>query len=162
MSRTPDVVTLVSLDTHRLIVALPNRGPADVRSNLPRATAAGVLRHLADELDAGHRGAGQLPATAPAEAPATRTRPPTRRHCPAEIARHAADTVTHRTRELAGMLAAALDRGVAAEAASAGRHRGPMPRCNADGPDGPPRIAADDILDLAAARRARRTLRPRR
>ncbi|WP_079403348.1 hypothetical protein [Streptomyces sp. 3211] len=49
---TPDVVTLASLDTHRLIVTLPNRGPADVRSNLPRATAAAMLRRLADGLDA--------------------------------------------------------------------------------------------------------------
>ncbi|MFI5669398.1 hypothetical protein [Streptomyces sp. NPDC051704] len=126
MSRTPDVVTLVSLDTHRLIVALPNRGPADVRSNLPRATAAGVLRHLADELDA-----EQVPGAPPAEAPAARTRRPGRRHCPATVARHAADTFAHHTRELAGVLAAALDRGV----------------------------PADDVLDLAAARRARRTRR---
>uniref|UniRef100_A0AAU2JLF5 Uncharacterized protein n=1 Tax=Streptomyces sp. NBC_00049 TaxID=2903617 RepID=A0AAU2JLF5_9ACTN len=51
MTRTPDVVTLASLDTHRLIVTLPNQGPADVRSNLPRATAAAMLRRLADELD---------------------------------------------------------------------------------------------------------------
>ncbi|MFD9367328.1 hypothetical protein ACFWA6_06400 [Streptomyces sp. NPDC060020] len=48
---TPDVVTLASLNTHRLIVTLPNQGPADVRSNLPRATAAAILRRLADELD---------------------------------------------------------------------------------------------------------------
>ncbi|MFI8265967.1 hypothetical protein [Streptomyces sp. NPDC085665] len=121
MTRTPDVVTLVSLDTHRLIVALPNRGPADVRSNLPRATAAGVLRHLADELDA-----EQPPG-------ATRTRRPTRRHCPVEAARHAADAFAHHTRELAGVLAAALDRGV----------------------------PAGDVLDLAAARHARRTRRTR-
>ncbi|KOU15333.1 hypothetical protein ADK52_35300 [Streptomyces sp. WM6372] len=51
MNRTPAVVTLASLDTHRLIVTLPNQGPADVRSNLPRATAAAMLRRLADELD---------------------------------------------------------------------------------------------------------------
>ncbi|MFE2548233.1 hypothetical protein ACFXGI_06740 [Streptomyces sp. NPDC059355] len=129
MTRTPDVVTLVSLDTHRLIVALPNRGPADVRSNLPRATAAGVLRHLADELDS-----EQLPGVPPAEVSATRTRRPARRHCPAEVARHAADTLAHHTRELAGMLATALDRGV----------------------------PAGDVLDLAAARHARRTRRTRR
>ncbi|MER6521887.1 hypothetical protein ACFWHQ_34575 [Streptomyces sp. NPDC060334] len=75
MTRTPDVatldvVTLASLDTHRLIVTLPNQGPADVRSNLPRATVAAMLRHLADELDterllavlpAGRRGRGLCP-----------------------------------------------------------------------------------------------------
>ncbi|MCC0094036.1 hypothetical protein K7B10_04375, partial [Streptomyces flavotricini] len=60
------------------------------------------------------------------------------RHCPAEVARHAADTLTHRTRELAGMLAAALDRGVPAEAAPAGRHPDPMPRCDTAGLDGRP------------------------
>ncbi|WP_327134880.1 hypothetical protein OG311_34130 [Streptomyces sp. NBC_01343] len=60
------------------------------------------------------------------------------------------------------MLAAALDRGVPAEAPSAGRHPDPMPRCDTDGLDGPPRIAADGVLDLAAARHARRNPRPRR
>ncbi|MFE2547517.1 hypothetical protein ACFXGI_03040 [Streptomyces sp. NPDC059355] len=55
MTRTPDVITFASLDTHRLIVTLPNQGPADVRSNLPRATAAAILRRLADDLDSPSR-----------------------------------------------------------------------------------------------------------
>ncbi|WP_449352534.1 hypothetical protein [Streptomyces shaanxiensis] len=56
MTRIPDAVAVASLDTHRLIVAVPNEGPAEVSCNLPRPVAADVLRQLADSLDseAGH------------------------------------------------------------------------------------------------------------
>ncbi|MFI7358189.1 hypothetical protein ACIBTP_30235 [Streptomyces avidinii] len=154
---TPDVVTLASLDTHRLIVTLPNQGPADVRSNLPRATAAAMLRRLADELDA-----EQIPAVLPGEAFATLAQQLTRRHRSAEAARHAADALAHHTRELADMLAAALDRGVPAEAPSAGRYLVSLLRKHAVNLGSPPRTAIHDVLDLAAARRARLTRRTQR
>lgn len=150
MTRTPDVVTLASLDTHRLIVTLPNQGPADVRSNLPRATAAAMLRRLADELDA-----EQLLGALPGEAFATLTQQLTRRNRPADAARYAADALAHHARELA----AALDRGVPAEASSAGRHLVSMLRSHAANLASPPRTAIDGVLDLAAARRARLTRR---
>ncbi|MBK3637225.1 hypothetical protein JHN52_30850, partial [Streptomyces sp. MBT97] len=51
MTRIPDAVAVASLDTHRLIVAVPNEGPADITTNYPRQTAADVLRQLADGLD---------------------------------------------------------------------------------------------------------------
>ncbi|MFI5474986.1 hypothetical protein ACIA6D_32855 [Streptomyces cacaoi] len=51
MTRIPDAVAVASLDTHRLIVAVPNEGPADIATNYPRQTAADVLRQLADGLD---------------------------------------------------------------------------------------------------------------
>ncbi|MGW1760977.1 hypothetical protein [Streptomyces mirabilis] len=51
MTRVPDAVAVASLDTHRLIVAVPNEGPADIATNYPRQTAADVLRQLADGLD---------------------------------------------------------------------------------------------------------------
>ncbi|MEU0170165.1 hypothetical protein ABZ214_32740 [Streptomyces iakyrus] len=51
MTRIPDAVAVASLDTHRLIIAVPNRGPAEVSTNLPRPVAASVLRQLADGLD---------------------------------------------------------------------------------------------------------------
>ncbi|MEU0675101.1 hypothetical protein ABZ330_19840 [Streptomyces sp. NPDC006172] len=51
MTRIPDAVAVASLDTHRLIVAVPNEGPAEVSTNLPRPDAADVLRQLADGLD---------------------------------------------------------------------------------------------------------------
>ncbi|MFJ9892699.1 hypothetical protein ACIQPR_05135 [Streptomyces sp. NPDC091280] len=51
MTRVPDAVAVASLDTHRLIVTVPNEGPADIATNLPRQTAADVLRQLADGLD---------------------------------------------------------------------------------------------------------------
>ncbi|MEU5136715.1 hypothetical protein [Streptomyces californicus] len=51
MTRIPDAVAVASLDTHRLIVAVPNEGPAEVSCNLPRPVAADVLRQLADSLD---------------------------------------------------------------------------------------------------------------
>ncbi|MFJ4864536.1 hypothetical protein [Streptomyces sp. NPDC088748] len=151
---TPDVVTLASLDTHRLIVTLPNRGPADVRSNLPRATAAAMLRRLADGLDA-----EQPVAALPGTAFAALSQQLTRRHRPAEAARYAADSLAHHTRELAAMLAAALDRGIPAEVPSTGRYLVSVLRSHAASLDGPTRTAIDDVLDLSAARRARRTPR---
>ncbi|WP_406124961.1 hypothetical protein OHQ89_23755 [Streptomyces canus] len=51
MTRIPDAVSVASLDTHRLIVAVPNEGPAEISCNLPRPVAADVLRQLADNLD---------------------------------------------------------------------------------------------------------------
>ncbi|MFE1839249.1 hypothetical protein [Streptomyces sviceus] len=51
MPRIPDAVSVASLDTHRLIVAVPNEGPAEISCNLPRPVAADVLRQLADNLD---------------------------------------------------------------------------------------------------------------
>lgn len=51
MTRIPDAVAVASLDTHRLIVAVPNEGSAEVSCNLPRPVAASVLRQLADGLD---------------------------------------------------------------------------------------------------------------
>jgi len=51
MTRIPDAVAIASLDTHRLIVAVPNEGPAEISTNLPRTVAAGALRQLADGLD---------------------------------------------------------------------------------------------------------------
>ncbi|WP_432194739.1 hypothetical protein [Streptomyces sp. bgisy027] len=51
MSRIPDAVAVASLDTHRLIVAVPNEGPAEITCNLPRPVAASVLRQIADGLD---------------------------------------------------------------------------------------------------------------
>lgn len=51
MTRIPDAVAVASLDTHRLIVAVPNEGPAEVSCNLPRPVAAGILRQLAAALD---------------------------------------------------------------------------------------------------------------
>jgi hypothetical protein len=46
----PDAVAVASLDTHRLILTVPNDGPADVRSNLAPSTVAAILRHLAEQL----------------------------------------------------------------------------------------------------------------
>ncbi|MFF4102829.1 hypothetical protein [Streptomyces sp. NPDC001903] len=161
MTRTPDVVTpdgvtLASLDTHRLIVTLPNQGPADVRSNLPRATAAAMLRRLADELEP-----GQLLVALPGQAFATLTQLLTRRHRPAEAARLAAEALAHHTRELAGMLDAALDRGIPAQAPSVGRRLVAMLRRHAVDLDSPPRTAIG-VLDLATARRARLARGPQR
>ncbi|MCX5161898.1 hypothetical protein OOK39_21895 [Streptomyces sp. NBC_00264] len=47
MTRIPDAVAVASLETHRLIIAVPNAGPADVSSNLPGPVAASVLRQIA-------------------------------------------------------------------------------------------------------------------
>ena len=58
MTRIPDAVAVASLDTHRLIVTVPNSGPADVACNLPRPVAADILRQLAASLDGP---AGQCP-----------------------------------------------------------------------------------------------------
>ncbi|QKN87689.1 hypothetical protein SEA_CUMBERBATCH_47 [Streptomyces phage Cumberbatch] len=49
MTSTPDAVAVASLDTHRLILTVPNEGPADVASNLPRPAVAKVLRFVADQ-----------------------------------------------------------------------------------------------------------------
>ncbi|MET9555110.1 hypothetical protein [Streptomyces sp. NPDC006645] len=51
MTRIPDAVAVASLDTHRLIVTVPNEGPADVACNLPRPVAADILRQLANSLE---------------------------------------------------------------------------------------------------------------
>ncbi|MFB8415422.1 hypothetical protein ACFC63_07895 [Streptomyces albidoflavus] len=51
MTRIPDAVAVASLDTHRLIVTVPNEGPANVACNLPRPVAADVLRQLANSLE---------------------------------------------------------------------------------------------------------------
>ncbi|MFF5501241.1 hypothetical protein [Streptomyces roseolus] len=51
MTRIPGRLAVASLATHRLIVAVPNTGPAEVASNLPRTAAADMLRRLADHLD---------------------------------------------------------------------------------------------------------------
>ncbi|APD18793.1 hypothetical protein SEA_RALEIGH_45 [Streptomyces phage Raleigh] len=51
MTRIPDAVAFASLDTHRLIVTVPNEGPADVACNLPRPVAADILRQLANSLE---------------------------------------------------------------------------------------------------------------
>ncbi|MGF0176696.1 hypothetical protein ACQF36_41460 [Streptomyces sp. Marseille-Q5077] len=51
MTRIPDAVAVASLDTHRLIVTVPNEGPVDIACNVPRRVAADVLRQIADGLD---------------------------------------------------------------------------------------------------------------
>ncbi|MCY0959624.1 hypothetical protein [Streptomyces sp. H27-H5] len=51
MSRIPNAVAVASLDTHRLVVTVPNEGPADVACNLPRPVAADILRQLANSLE---------------------------------------------------------------------------------------------------------------
>lgn len=51
MNRIPDTVNVASLDTHCLIVTVPNHGPADVASSLPRTVAADLLRQIADSLE---------------------------------------------------------------------------------------------------------------
>ncbi|MFE7782058.1 hypothetical protein [Streptomyces nigrescens] len=51
MTRIPDAVAIASLDTHRLIITVPNDGPAEVSSNLPGPIAADVLRQIADQLE---------------------------------------------------------------------------------------------------------------
>ncbi|WP_039936887.1 hypothetical protein [Streptomyces himastatinicus] len=51
MTRIPDAVAVASLDTHRLIVTVPNEGPADIACNLPRPAAAHILRQLANSIE---------------------------------------------------------------------------------------------------------------
>ncbi|MFB7452822.1 hypothetical protein [Streptomyces sp. NPDC056194] len=51
MTRIPGRVAVASLATHRLIIAVPNTGPAEVASTLARPVAADMLRRLADHLD---------------------------------------------------------------------------------------------------------------
>ncbi|SCK25440.1 MULTISPECIES: hypothetical protein [unclassified Streptomyces] len=55
MSRIPDAVAVASLDTHRLIVTVPNDGPAEIACNLPHPVAAVVLRQIAAQLDPSDR-----------------------------------------------------------------------------------------------------------
>ncbi|MFD3829711.1 hypothetical protein [Streptomyces sp. NPDC058621] len=154
MTPIPAAVAAVSLDTHRLIVTMPNQGPADVRSNLPRATAAAILRHLADEL------ADEQPLAAlPGEALAVLTQRLTSRHHAEEAARHAADALAHHTRELSNMLAAALDQGAPVAEPSVGRHLVSMLRSHAVQLDTIPRTAVDNLLDRIEARVTRRTKR---
>ncbi|MCY0944648.1 hypothetical protein [Streptomyces antarcticus] len=154
MTRIPDAVAAVSLDTHRLIVTMPNAGPADVRSNLSKPTVAAILRHLADELT------DEQPLDVhPGEALAVLTQRLTTRHYPADAARHAADALAHHTRELSNMLDAALDQGVPAEAPTVGRHLVSMLRSHAVRLDTIPRTAVDNLLDRIEARVTRRTKR---
>lgn len=157
MTRTPDAVAVASLDTHRLIVTVPNQGRPEVRSNLPRPTAAAMLRHLADELTD-----EQPLAALPGEAFAILTTQLTHRHRPDEAARQAADVLAHHTRELANTLAAALDRGIPDNTPSVGRHLVSMLRSHAVRLDSPPRSKVDDLLDLAEARRTRLARRTKR
>ncbi|MFF7295330.1 hypothetical protein [Streptomyces sp. NPDC008265] len=150
MTRTPDVVTAASLVTHRLIVTMPNDGPPNVRSNLSRPAVAALLRHLAAELD------DEQPLAAhPGEAYAMLTAHLAQRHHPAEAARVAADTLAHHTRELAAMLESALAP-PRPSVLSIGRHLVSMLRSHAVRLDAPARTRVDDVLDLAAARAARR------
>ncbi|WP_405561896.1 hypothetical protein [Streptomyces sp. NBC_01180] len=53
MAYAPDAVAVASLDTHRLIITVPNGDPIapEIASNLPRASVAAILRALADQLD---------------------------------------------------------------------------------------------------------------
>ncbi|MCO6747844.1 hypothetical protein KQH21_06615 [Streptomyces sp. IpFD-1.1] len=51
MTRIPDAVSVASLDTHRLIVAVANSGHTDVSSNLPPSGVASVLRQIADRYE---------------------------------------------------------------------------------------------------------------
>ncbi|MER5359996.1 hypothetical protein [Streptomyces sp. NPDC002785] len=67
MPKTPDAVAVASLDTHRLIITVPNNGPADVVSNLAPSTVAGILRHLAAQIE------GRTPAHDPRPAANTPT-----------------------------------------------------------------------------------------
>lgn len=52
MTRIPDAVAVASLETHCLIITVPNYGPADIATSLPRHAAADVLRQLADRIEA--------------------------------------------------------------------------------------------------------------
>jgi hypothetical protein len=56
VTRIPEAVAVASLDTHRMIVAVPNEGPAEVMCHLPRSVAANILRQLANSIEgpAGH------------------------------------------------------------------------------------------------------------
>ncbi|WP_406189545.1 hypothetical protein [[Kitasatospora] papulosa] len=51
MNRIPDAVAVASLETHRLIVTVPNDGPAEISSNLPGPVAASVLRQIAAHVE---------------------------------------------------------------------------------------------------------------
>jgi hypothetical protein len=45
---TPDSIAVASLKTHRLILTVPNDGPADIVSNMQPAAVANLLRYVAD------------------------------------------------------------------------------------------------------------------
>lgn len=154
MTRIPDAVAVASLDTHRLIITVPNTGPADVRSNLPQATAAAILRHLAAELDD-----EQPLAALPGEARAILAAKLAHHYSRPAAAMHAADALAHHARELSNMLDAALDRGIPAEAPTIGRHLVSMLRSYAVRLDTAPRTPVDDLLDHVEARVTRRTSR---
>lgn len=63
MVRIPDAISVASLDTHCLIVTVPNDGPADVASSLPRPVAAGILRRIADAIENDTTPCGRAAAT---------------------------------------------------------------------------------------------------
>lgn len=46
---TPDSIAVASLRTHRLILTVPNEGPVDIASNMPKLAVANVLRYIADQ-----------------------------------------------------------------------------------------------------------------
>ncbi|MCG7524920.1 hypothetical protein MHW47_10790 [Streptomyces sp. OfavH-34-F] len=50
MTRIPSSVSVASIDTHSLIVAVPKAGAVDIVSSVPREVAATMLRQLADQL----------------------------------------------------------------------------------------------------------------
>ncbi|MFE1203474.1 hypothetical protein ACFW5V_17455 [Streptomyces sp. NPDC058762] len=50
MSRIPDPVVIASLDTHRLVVAVPSNGPTEILTSLPRTAAASALHQVAAQL----------------------------------------------------------------------------------------------------------------
>ncbi|MFE4203937.1 MULTISPECIES: hypothetical protein [Streptomyces] len=158
MTHIPDAVAVASLDTHRLIITVPNSGPADVRSNLPQATAAAILRHLAAELDD-----EQPLAALPGEARAILAAKLAHHYSRPAADMHAADALAHHARELSNMLDAALDaaldRGEPSAAPLIGRHLVSMLRSYAVRLDTAPRTSVDDLLDHVEARIARQ---PRR
>lgn len=154
MTRTPDAIAVASLDTHRLIVTVPNDGPADVASNLPRPVAAAALRQLADQLDA-----EQPLAALPGEALAALTQKLAHHFSEEAAAMHAANALAHHTRECANMLTAVLDREVPAATRSVGRYLVSLLRSHAVRLDAPPRSHIDDVLDRAQARAARKARR---
>lgn len=48
---TSDTIAVASLKTHRLILTVPNNGPADIASNMQPVRVASVLRFIADSYD---------------------------------------------------------------------------------------------------------------
>ncbi|MEV5133570.1 hypothetical protein AB0K87_24380 [Streptomyces sp. NPDC053705] len=92
MTRIPDAVAVASLETHCLIITVPNRGPADIATSLPRHAAADVLRQIADRIEA-----------APCSTALATGRP-----CPMHDA-PTADTAPQRVANLDDLLAAVAD-----------------------------------------------------